>query len=212
MGFFNVQPSIYNDPLAGYAHEVANEMERRRLEDAKIDAEAAERKIQEKKKHEKEVIDTIVYEDQLKRTAAIEVAEKEFEQARQAEEKSYKRSEEGKRLKEQEARRKRFDSLARGVADDYNKGLAKGGVKEACMICLEYIRFRKSADVTEEEFKEALSKVLAYAYQNCSDDTMVEEYHCDENCIDTDFPKYCKGALLLESKTGKKCPFARYDK
>ena len=90
------------------------------------------------------------------------------------------------------------------MADDYDKGLASGGIKEACFICEEYYLHGDSADVTKEDFEEAFRKVLAFAYQNCNDDTMAEEYYCDECCKGRDAYYYCKGALLLKSDDSKK--------
>lgn len=46
MGFFNVQPSIYNDSLAGYTHDVMDEMERRRIQDLKADKSLSGRIIE----------------------------------------------------------------------------------------------------------------------------------------------------------------------
>lgn len=199
------------DSLAGYTRAVVEAEEANRRYMDQLDLEHRQIIEAQRKEHEMKMKTDPEYRKQheeLDYQRRIWAEAEAFERARLAEEEAYERSEEAKRISKQKYRRSRFDTCIRTLADDYDKGFISGGIKEACLICKEYLKNGAEADVTKEDFEEAIKKVLAFAYQNCSDDTMVEEYCCEEDCKGREEYYYCKGALLLKSNTGKKCPYS----
>lgn len=200
------------DSLAGYTRAVVEAEEANRRYMDQLDLEHRQIIEAQRKEHEMKMKTDPEYRKQheeLDYQRRIWAEAEAFERARLAEEEAYRKAKELEKLNEQKYRRRRFDDCARCLADDYEKGLRSGGVKEACLICEEYFRHGETADVTKEEFEEAFKKVLAYAYQKSSDTTIVSGYCCDDDCGYRDTYSYCKGSLLLKSDTGKKCPYFR---
>ncbi len=199
------------DSLAGYTRAVVEATERNRRCMDQIDIEMEEKLAAQKKEHEMKMKTDPEYRKQyeeLEYERRFWTEAEAFERARIAEEEAYQKSKELERIKEIKNRRRRFDALVRCLADNYDKGLASGGVREACFICKEYFIHGEKADVTREDFEKAFKIVLAFAYQNCSDDTMAEEFFCDEDCEGRKKFYFCKGEVLLKSNTGKKCPYS----
>ena len=205
----------YNCDLSGWTRAVVEENEKRRQEELRIDYEIKLQEQEYKKKmeeeHQRRLAEDPSYRRRYECMIRASILKKE-EDLKKREEEAKKREKKKNGQLLQEEKRRRFDDLTRyHIADNSEKGLISGGVKEACSICREYLKHGKDADVTKEDFDEAVRKVIAYAYQNCSDDTEVEQYQCDENCKNREnFGGFCKGALLYTSDSGKKCPYARY--
>ena len=86
------------------------------------------------------------------------------------------------------------------------KPLDEGGVKKACYVIREYKNHSKygNSAVTEDDYREAINVLVAYAYDNSKNDTKVELHGCDKGC-DT-CKAFCDGEMHLSLRNTRPCP------
>ncbi len=89
----------------------------------------------------------------------------------------------------------------------------KGGIKEACIIAKEFLRFASVSEskirpllspVSPKEFTKAVSILIAYASQ--SDDTIPEKWYCDDSCQLSSLLT-CPGNFAIDKDADKICPY-----
>ena len=87
--------------------------------------------------------------------------------------------------------------------------LDDGGVQKACYVITEWNNSRNYPDycaVTEDEYKEAVRILVAYAHPRVKDNTTVETYRCVHGCDDA--RSFCGGNFCLSLRPNKKeCPY-----
>lgn len=101
------------------------------------------------------------------------------------------------------------EQLNRDRFNRYTEGMTpldEGGVRIACYVVREYInRFRYgNSAVTEDDYKEAINILVAYAYDKSKNDTKVELHGCDNGC-DT-CKAFCDGEMHLSLRNTRSCP------
>ena len=93
------------------------------------------------------------------------------------------------------------------------KKYSKNSVKKACFIIREYIRCKKYNDlencaVTEKEFSEALTIVLAHSYNTSDANTEAKTWHCDGDCNrNNGMYAFCPGEFQLDKNSDTLCEY-----
>ena len=89
-------------------------------------------------------------------------------------------------------------------------GLPKDSIRLACYIVREYRRCESGNNlelcaVTKEQYDMAVNMLLAFAYQNSDEKTVVEQYYCESDCCKNNgLSGFCDGEFEITKDTKKR--------
>lgn len=104
--------------------------------------------------------------------------------------------------------------MNRSDFDKITNKFVQDGVKKACYIVREYRRYERIGKlnlcaVTKEEYEAALDVILAHAYTTSDNETVVEQWQCDNDCTrNNGVPGFCPGEFQITKDPSRKlCKF-----